>query len=135
MVGFGQFALIDQIGQVQPTLLILDITRQKSIQRRRWVGVFVGGQKAGQAGFLQADGPGLGQVVGCAGVLVGAGIFAQDEARPVECAGQYPARLQAVTFGLLHFHMPPLLPQGGTGQGGHQCHGEHGQQQGRATLG
>ena len=62
------------------------------------------------------------------------GVFAQDQARPVERAGEHPARLQTRAFTGLNFDRAPLAPQGGAGEGCDQGHREHGQQQGRAAL-
>jgi hypothetical protein len=100
---------LDQVGQVQQTLLVRDLARQEHV-----VGVAgrvgraaIGGQEGRQARFLQRHRPGLGQVVGAAA----AGVLAQDQARPVLRAGEHPGGLHAAALGRLHLHAAPLLPQ------------------------
>jgi len=61
-------------------------------------------------------------------------VLAQDDARPVQRAQQQPMGLGALPLGGLHLDAAPLQPHASGGQGGDQCHGEHGHQQGRALL-
>ena len=63
-----------------------------------------------------------------------AAVFSQDQARPVQCPHQDPRGLHAAALGGFHLHRAPLLPHRGSGQGGHQRHGEHGCQQGGPGL-
>ena len=124
----------DEVEEVQPRLLVAHLARQERGQRLVGAVVLVDREEAGQARFLQRHGPGFAQVVGVAAVLVAARVLAQDQARPVQRAGQDPARLHPLAFGRFHLDGAPLLPQRGRGECRNQGHCEHGQEQGSAFL-
>ena len=123
-----------EVGDVQATLQVGDLAREEGLGG---VGarvvhlrhVLVGREEGGQAGLLQGDGPGLGQVVGSAG----APILAQDQPRPVERADQDPRGLHAAALGRFDLHRAPLLPHRGRRKGSDQRDGEHGGEQRRTA--
>ena len=117
---------------VQAGVHVADFAGQKSVGDP--FAVAVGGQKGAEARLGQWGGPGFAQMVRVAFAQVGAGVFAQDQAGPVERALQYERSLCALALGLFNGHRLPLLPQAGRSQRRHQRDGEHGQQQGAALL-
>ena len=70
------------------------------------------------------------EVIGAAGARV----LAQDQARPVERAGEDPGRLRARALGRLDLHRAPLLPDHRAGERGDQRDDDHRRQQRRAAL-
>jgi hypothetical protein len=90
----------------------------------------VGGEEARQTRFLQRHGPRFAEMIGSARSRV----FPQQQARPVERAGQHPRRLHARAFGAFDLDAAPLLPERGSREGRDQSDREHRREQGGAAA-
>ena len=120
----------DQIGEVVVRLRVGDGAGKKGVGRV--VGVrLVGREKGRQARLGQRHRPRFAEVVGAAVARV----LAQDQAGPVERAGQDPRRLRARALGRLDLHGAPLLPDHRRGERGDQGDDDHRREQGRTGLG
>ena len=74
-------------------------------------------------------------MVGWSVGIARAGVFAQDDACPIQGAEQQPLRLCVLTLGTFDLNRPPLLPSRTRSQHGDQADGEHGRQQSSAARG
>ena len=126
------FAVLNQVGGVQARLQVHHLAGQKSVLAGlSGQGIAaISGQKSRKPRLLQGQGPRLGQVV-CAAF---AGVFFQNQTRPIECPNQNPGGLGAGALGSFNFHRTPLLPQRGRGHSGHQNDREHGHHNRSALL-